>query len=161
MCDILREEKQIKAGTTTEGRIKKERKKVLRENRTAILTHISPACLEAIAIPQINCFSLILNFQTLKRRQEILSSYPFLIVLLTRHGRELFQTTLAGNLISFREGLSLFSSGRFSPYPLLFFRVTTLFSRSFVFLCLTCVICQVMWKSEVNTYSLDIPACCG
>jgi len=26
MCDILREEKQIKAGKSTEGRIKKERK---------------------------------------------------------------------------------------------------------------------------------------
>jgi hypothetical protein len=26
MCDILREEKQIKAGTATEGKIKKERR---------------------------------------------------------------------------------------------------------------------------------------
>jgi len=148
MCDILREEKQIKAGTSTEGWIKKERKK----EGTSWKSNCHPYTYFS-SLPPSHCnptdklFFFDSKIQTLKRRQEMLSSYPFLIVLLTRHGRELFQTTLAGNLISFREGLFLFSSGQFSPYPLLFFRVTTLSSRSFVFLCLTCVICQVMWKS--------------
>ena len=123
---------------------------MLRENRTALLTHISPACLEAIAIPQITCFSLILNFQILKGYGEKCPLRTLCrIVLLTIRGGELFRTTLAGNLISFLEGLFLFPSGRLSPYLLFFFRVTTLFSRPLVFLFLRCIICQVMRKSEI------------
>lgn len=47
-----------------------EPKEISSPKSKALRPNISLACPEAIAIPQINCFSLILNSEAVKRRKE-------------------------------------------------------------------------------------------